>query len=49
MQRLWYVAYGTNLSLDRFRVYLRGGRPVGRSPGLSGLSRPARSRSATCR
>src|SRR5918993_1141915 len=25
MQRLWYVAYGSNLSLDRFRVYLRGG------------------------
>ncbi|HSU35139.1 MAG TPA: histone deacetylase [Propionibacteriaceae bacterium] len=29
MQRLWYVAYGSNLSLDRFRVYLQGGRPVG--------------------
>src|SRR5687767_10016142 len=26
MQRLWYVAYGSNLSLDRFRVYLQGGR-----------------------
>ena len=31
MQRLWYVAYGTNLSRDRFHVYLQGGRPAGRS------------------
>ena len=29
MHRLWYVAYGTNLSSARFRVYLQGGRPVG--------------------
>ncbi len=29
MHRLWYVAYGSNLSLDRFQVYLQGGRPVG--------------------
>ena len=29
MQRLWYVAYGTNLSRARFQVYLRGGRPSG--------------------
>jgi hypothetical protein len=29
MQRLWYVAYGTNLSRARFRVYLHGGRPPG--------------------
>ncbi len=29
MQRLWYVAYGTNLSRARFQVYLQGGRPVG--------------------
>lgn len=27
--RLWYVAYGTNLSRARFRVYLHGGRPSG--------------------
>src|SRR3954467_542512 len=29
MQRVWYVAYGSNLALDRFRCYLAGGRPVG--------------------
>jgi hypothetical protein len=29
MQLLWYVAYGTNLSSARFRVYLQGGRPAG--------------------
>ena len=27
--RLWYVAYGTNLSWRRFRHYLVGGRPEG--------------------
>lgn len=27
MHRLWYVAYGSNLSRDRFECYLRGGRP----------------------
>jgi hypothetical protein len=29
VQRLWYVAYGTNLSLARLRCYLRGGRLPG--------------------
>ena len=29
MKRLWYVAYGTNLSRSRFLVYLQGGRPAG--------------------
>lgn len=29
MQRLWYVAYGTNLSIARLRCYLRGGRLPG--------------------
>lgn len=28
-QAVWYVAYGSNLALDRFRCYLRGGRPSG--------------------
>jgi hypothetical protein len=27
--RVWYVAYGSNLSLPRFRCYLAGGRPEG--------------------
>ena len=26
---VWYVAYGSNLSRERFRAYLEGGRPVG--------------------
>jgi hypothetical protein len=26
VERLWYVAYGTNLSIARLRCYLRGGR-----------------------
>jgi hypothetical protein len=29
MERVWYVAYGSNLALGRFRCYLAGGRPVG--------------------
>jgi hypothetical protein len=29
VKRVWYVAYGSNLSLARFRCYLRGGRPSG--------------------
>lgn len=28
-QAVWYVAYGSNLALDRFRRYLCGGRPAG--------------------
>jgi hypothetical protein len=27
--RVWYVAYGSNLGLRRFRCYLAGGRPSG--------------------
>jgi hypothetical protein len=29
MQHIWYVAYGSNLSRERFCYYLRGGRPDG--------------------
>jgi hypothetical protein len=29
VQRIWYVAYGSNLSRERFRTYLRGGQPDG--------------------
>lgn len=28
-EAVWYVAYGSNLALDRFRSYLSGGRPAG--------------------
>ena len=40
MHRLWYVAYGSNLSLDRFRVYLQGGRPVGGARDYPGCRDP---------
>jgi hypothetical protein len=40
MQRLWYVAYGSNLSLERFRVYLRGGRPLGGARDYPGCRDP---------
>jgi hypothetical protein len=29
VERVWYVAYGSNLALGRFRCYLAGGRPLG--------------------
>ncbi len=29
VQAVWYVAYASNLALDRFRIYLCGGRPSG--------------------
>lgn len=44
MERLWYVAYGTNLSWARFRCYLAGGRPDGGSrdyPGCRDRTEPA--------
>lgn len=42
---VWYVAYGSNLSLDRFRSYLCGGRPPGglrEYPGCRDTRDPAR-------
>ncbi len=44
-QRIWYVAYGSNLAMARFRCYLSGGRPDGASRDYSGCrdaSEPAR-------
>ncbi len=41
MQQLWYVAYGSNLSRDRFRCYLRGGRPAGAVRDYPGCRDPA--------
>jgi hypothetical protein len=29
MQPIWYVAYGSNLAMARFRCYLSGGQPAG--------------------
>ena len=45
MQEVWYVAYGSNLALDRFRSYLCGGRPSGglrEYPGCRDTRDPAR-------
>ncbi|OFE18832.1 hypothetical protein BA895_01235 [Humibacillus sp. DSM 29435] len=36
MEQLWYAAYGSNLSSERFGHYLRGGRPTGASRHYSG-------------
>lgn len=36
MDRLWYVAYGSNLSFARFQCYLLGGRPDGGSRTFPG-------------
>lgn len=44
MERLWYVAYGSNLSRQRFLCYLRGGRPQGGArayPGCRDHTDPA--------
>jgi hypothetical protein len=40
VRRLWYVAYGSNLSLARFRCYLGGGRPRGSARSLPGSRDP---------
>ncbi|WP_202872398.1 histone deacetylase [Kribbella soli] len=36
MERVWYVAYGSNLALERFTCYLAGGRPHGGARVYSG-------------
>jgi hypothetical protein len=41
VERLWYVAYGSNLSRARFEVYLRGGRPVDGARDYPGSRNPA--------
>jgi hypothetical protein len=43
MQHIWYVAYGSNLSRERFCYYLHGGRPDGNDrdyPGCRDTSDP---------
>lgn len=40
MQRLWYAAYGTNLSRGRFQMYLEGGRPAAGGRHLPGCRDP---------
>jgi hypothetical protein len=46
MQRVWYVAYGSNLSLERFRCYLAGGVPVGGRRRYDGSRDPREPRDA---
>ena len=43
MRHIWYVAYGSNLSRERFCCYLHGGRPDGNYrayPGCRDTSDP---------
>jgi hypothetical protein len=44
VRRVWYVAYGSNLALERFRCYLRGGPVPGGArvyPGCRDPQQPA--------
>ncbi|WP_410791483.1 histone deacetylase [Kribbella sp. C-35] len=44
MNQVWYVAYGSNLALERFSCYLYGGRPRGGArvyPGCRDVTPPA--------
>ncbi len=38
---VWYAAYGSNMSLNRLRTYLRGGRPEGGTLTFPGCRDPA--------
>jgi hypothetical protein len=40
-QRTWYVAYGSNLAIARFRCYLSGGRPTGGARDYVGCVNPS--------
>jgi hypothetical protein len=39
-RQIWYVAYGSNLAMSRFRCYLSGGRPVGGARAYVGCRDP---------
>ena len=41
MDRIWYAAYGSNLSLDRFLCYLQGGCPPGARRTYAGARDPS--------
>jgi hypothetical protein len=38
---VWYIAYGSNLSAERFRTYHEGGRPRGATRDYSGCRDPS--------
>jgi hypothetical protein len=38
---IWYVTYGSNLAMDRFRCYLAGGRPAGGLREYAGCRDPS--------
>jgi hypothetical protein len=40
VDQVWYVAYGSNLALDRFRCYLAGGSPAGGARVYTGCRDP---------
>ena len=41
MERIWYLAYGSNLATARFRCYLAGGRPDGGARHYAGCRDPS--------
>ncbi|WP_020391263.1 hypothetical protein [Kribbella catacumbae] len=41
MNSVWYVAYGSNLAIDRFRCYVAGGRPAGGMREYAGCRDPS--------
>ncbi len=50
MNQVWYVAYGSNLALERFSCYLYGGRPRGGArvyPGCRDQTPPQRTVAVT--
>jgi hypothetical protein len=50
MERIWYVAYGSNLALERFTCYVAGGRPRGGArvyPGCRNQDPPQKSAAVT--
>ncbi|MEU4192106.1 histone deacetylase [Kribbella sp. NPDC026611] len=40
MDRVWYVAYGSNLAMERFRCYVSGGQPSGGARMYPGCRNP---------
>jgi hypothetical protein len=50
MESIWYVAYGSNLALERFTCYISGGRPAGGArvyPGCRNQDPPQKSAAVT--